>query len=183
MNDMIAAVMSRLMCCVESRVHVHAKCERSVLTNESMPPNHDCLKGLQSHTAARTAKLAILPTANPPTRQKLATVAATSTSSLLPFSRGLCSSDGADIMQRLDTYPFENPKTRRISMYTKSELISGADAGTKGERWMLHIRNKGMNSVRARDMVRRRLADQIAKRGFATMVRPQKSLMLKTRKW
>ncbi len=61
------------------------------------------LNGLQSHTVARTAKLSTLPTARPPTKQKLATVAATSTSSARPLRRGLCVTDGAAIMHMLET--------------------------------------------------------------------------------
>lgn len=61
------------------------------------------MKGLQPQKAAFTAKLAILPSDKPPMRQKLATVAATSTSSGLPFSLGLCSKEGADIMHKLET--------------------------------------------------------------------------------
>lgn len=49
-----------------------------------------------------TAKLAMPPVANPAARQKLATVAATSTSSARPFSLGLCSSEGAAIMHELE---------------------------------------------------------------------------------
>jgi len=126
--------------------------------------NHYCRKGLQSQTAARTAKLAILPIASPPTRQKVSTVAATSTSSLRPFSLGLCSKDGADIIHRLETWPFENPNTSKMNMYRISELMMG-DGGSVEERWMLHMRNRGMKSVRAKESVSSRLADQMTKRG------------------
>jgi len=68
------------------------------LSNYSLSVN-----GLHSQTIDRIQNDRKLPNTSPPTRQKLATVAATSTSCLLPCSRGLCSSEGADIMQRLDT--------------------------------------------------------------------------------
>jgi hypothetical protein len=48
---------------------------------------------------ARIPKFAMLPMVNPPARQKEATTAATSTSSL--SNAELCSSEGADIMHRL----------------------------------------------------------------------------------
>ena len=86
--------------------------------------NH-VLKGLHLQIIPLTAKLNILPSANPATKQKLATVAATSTSSALPLSLGLCSNDDADIKQRLDTYPFDNPNRPRMTMNNKSELMIG----------------------------------------------------------
>jgi hypothetical protein len=60
------------------------------------------MKGLQLQIAARTPKLKKLPRANPPTSEKLATVAAISTSSNRPFNLRLCSTDGAAIMHRLE---------------------------------------------------------------------------------
>jgi hypothetical protein len=48
---------------------------------------------------ARMPKFAILPSVRPPAKQKEATTAAVSTSSLV--IRRLCSRDGADIIQRL----------------------------------------------------------------------------------
>lgn len=60
------------------------------------------VKGLHWQIALLTAKLAALPNTKPPTRQKLATVAATSTSSTRPLSFGLCSIEGALIMHKLD---------------------------------------------------------------------------------
>jgi hypothetical protein len=84
------------------------------------------LKGLHSQIIPLTAKLNILPSANPPTKQKDAIVAATSTSSALPLNPGLCSNDDADIKQRLDTYPFDNPNKPRIIMNKKSELMIGS---------------------------------------------------------
>ena len=73
-------------------------------------PKHKCpllydtfqeRKGLQSQMAALTPKLAKLPTANPPTKKKVPTVAATSTSSTRPLRRWLCSTDGAAIIHML----------------------------------------------------------------------------------
>lgn len=88
-------------------------------------PNLQAANGLQSHTIARTAKLAKLPNVSPPTKQKLATVAATSTSSVRPLNRGLCATDGAAIMHILDTYPFDSPNNSRISINSTSEVIMG----------------------------------------------------------
>jgi len=85
-------------------------------------------------------------------------------------------------MQRLDTYPFENPKMSKMDMYRKSEFMIGDESGRVGFRWMLHMRNNGMKSVRARESVRSRFADQMTKRGCAHIVRPVKSPTLKTRK-
>jgi hypothetical protein len=75
------------------------------------------VNGLHPHTAAFTPKLTTLPRAKPPTRKKLARVAATFTSSGRPFKHGLCSNDGAAIIHRLETYPFENLKQKIMSMY------------------------------------------------------------------
>lgn len=75
--------------------------------------------------ALRTAKLAILPNTNPPTRQKLATVAATSTSATRPLSLGLCSTDGAAIIHKLEVYPFDHPNTNSIRKKVISELMKG----------------------------------------------------------
>lgn len=131
---------------------------------------------------ALTAKLAILPSDNPPTRQKLATVAATSTSSGLPFSLGLCSRDGADIMHMLVRYPFERPNKKRISMNRKSELMIASVSTVVGSRWILHMRKRGMNSVRVSERVRRRFADHMSKDWNEHIYRPKKSPMLNTRK-
>ena len=144
--------------------------------------NH-VLKGLHSQITPLTTKLNILPSANPPTKQKDATVAATSTSSALPLSPGLCSNDGADIKQRVDTYPFDNPNKPRMTMNSKSELIIGSYTVVADPRWMLHIKNNGMNSVRASDKARSRLADHISSFGNEQIYRPRKSPTLKTRKW
>jgi hypothetical protein len=139
--------------------------------------------GLQPHTAALTPKLVRLPTANPITRQKVATVAAVSTSSFRPSNLGLCSSDGADMMHKLEMYPFVHPKTNIMSMNTTSELIIGVEVEVDGDRCMLHKRNKGMKSVRAKERTRRRFADQILTIGNAHMDRPKKSPTLNARKW
>lgn len=144
--------------------------------------NH-VLKGLHLQIIPLTPKLSILPSAKPATKQKLATVAATSTSSALPLSLGLCSNDDADIKQRLDTYPFDNPNKPRMTMNNKSELMIGSYTTVTGPRWMLHIKNNGMNSVRASDKARSRLADHTSNLGNEQRYRPKKSPMLKTRKW
>ena len=107
----------------------------------------------------------MLPIANPPTRQKLATVAATSTSSFLPLSLGLCSSEGAAIMHPLDTKPFESANKNKSSMKRKSELIRGAEGNTAEGVWTLQRRKSGMNKVRARESVRSRRASQMMRRG------------------
>src|SRR5258707_8853039 len=102
------------------------------------------VNGLHPHTAERTTKLMTLPTTSPAHRQKLMTGAAMSMSSFLPFSRGLCSSDGADIMHMLDTYPLDTPNSSRIDRYTVSDAMSGTAAGFVGSRCTLHARKSGM---------------------------------------
>jgi hypothetical protein len=59
----------------------------------------------------RTAKDVMLPHASPPTRQKLATVAAVSTSSLRPFRFGFLSTFGAAIIQSVLNQPLVRPNT------------------------------------------------------------------------
>lgn len=91
------------------------------LTVLCAPPSNQAqafysLNGLQLHTAALTAKLARLPVVRPPTKQNDATVAATSTSSARPCSLGLCTTEGADIMHMLETYPLLRPNMSRMSM-------------------------------------------------------------------
>ena len=144
--------------------------------------NH-VLKGLHLQIILLTPKLNRLPSANPATKQKLATVAAMSTSSALPSSLGLCSNDDADIKQRLDTYPFDNPNKPRMTMNNKSELMIGSYTMVAGPRWMLHIKKIGMNSVRASDKARSRLPDHTSSFGNEQTYRPKKSPTLKTRKW
>jgi len=97
--------------------------------------NHYSAKnGLQEHTIARTIKLKILPITNPPTREKLVIAAARSTSSLRPFNRGLCSSDGAAIWHILDTYPLLIPRASNSNMYNQSELMMGGVDGDDASR-------------------------------------------------
>ena len=141
------------------------------------------LKGLHPQIIPLTPKLNILPSANPPTKEKVTTVAATSTSSALPLSLGLCSNDDADIKQRLDTYPLENPNKQTIIMNNRSELMIGSYTTVVGPPWMLHIKNNGMNNVRESDKARSRLADHTSNFGNEQTYRPRKSPTLKTRKW
>ena len=137
--------------------------------------------GLHLQTCARTAKLAAEPRASPPTRQKLATVAAISTSSLLPRKRGLCVAFGAAIMHMLETYPFDNPKNRskrkknvsdptdgfvRLTIDVRLAGTSGIGWGDDG-CWMLQRRKSGMKSVRASESTSRRREDQVSSLGTA----------------
>jgi hypothetical protein len=92
------------------------------------------MNGLHLHTIARTVKLRMLPETSPPTTQKPAITAATSTSSLRPFRRGLCSSDGAAIWHNVDTYPLLSPKANNSNMYNTSELMRGGVEGDKESR-------------------------------------------------
>lgn len=140
-------------------------------------------KGLQLQTAALTAKLAILPIARPPTRQKVATVAAISTSSRRPCNLGLCSREGADIMQRLDKYPLVAPNARRMVMNKTSELMIGVVGELVGDDWTLHIKNKGIKAVLARESIKRRFESQMRSRGNEQIYRPEKSPILNMRKW
>jgi hypothetical protein len=114
---------------------------------------------------ARTTKLAMLPNASPATSAKPATVAATSTSSFLPCKRGLCSSDGADIIHKLDTYPLDIPNANRMSMTNMSELMIGDLGIAESGRWMLHSKNKGMNNVLASERESSLREDQMRIRG------------------
>jgi len=63
-----------------------------------------------------------------------------------------------------------------------SELMMGMVGGEEGDRWILHIRNSGMKTVRVNESVSNRLADQVTILGCAQMVRPAKSPTLYTRK-
>jgi len=63
--------------------------------------------------------------ANPLIRQKLATIAATSVSSLRPFSLGLRPTDAETVMQSAETFPFDQPKVREINTNIQSEEITG----------------------------------------------------------
>jgi hypothetical protein len=68
-------------------------------------------------------------------------------------------------------------------MNNKSELMIGSYTTVADPRWMLHIKKIGMNSVRASDKVRSRLADHTSSFGNEQRYRPKKSPTLKTRKW
>lgn len=133
----------------------------------------------------RTPKLNKLPTARPPIKQNCATVAAVLICSC--FSLGLCSSEDACIMHMVARKPLDVPKATRMSMYRRSELISGAPVTDEDEREegraTLQARKRGMKSVRPSDKMDNRRADQIWKRGKEQMKRPIQSPMLKTRKW
>jgi hypothetical protein len=67
-------------------------------------------------------------------------------------------------------------------MNIASELIKGTEAGVDSDRWMLHMRKRGMKSVREMERTRRRLADQIVMKGKAQRYLPRKSPRLNTRK-
>lgn len=92
------------------------------------------MNGLHPHTIARTVKLSMLPATSPTTMQKPAITAATSTSSLRPFSRGLCSSDGAAIWHNVDTNPLLSPKANNSNMNNTSELMRGGVEGEEESR-------------------------------------------------
>ena len=66
-------------------------------------------------------------------------------------------------------------------MNNKSELMIGSAA--VGPRWMLHIKNKGMNSIRATDKARSRSADHTSSFENEQIYLPKKSPMLKIKKW
>lgn len=136
------------------------------------------MKGLHLHINARTPKLAKLPMTRPPTRQKLITVAATSTSSLLSFNLLLCSRLGALIIHMLPTYPLLNPKSNSMRKNRTSLLMKGVVPGL-----MLHRRKSGMKSVRARENPKRRFSFQVRRAGKVQRERPAKSPRLKMRKW
>jgi hypothetical protein len=122
----------------------------------------------------------MLPHANPPTRQKLATVAAVSMSSLLPFNFGFLSTLGAAIMHIVLSQPFVIPNTRIRAKKPISE-IAPAD-GRVPDVWTLHRRKSGMNAIRARDSARSRGPDHIRRGGNEQSSRPRKSPMLNMRK-
>lgn len=133
--------------------------------------------------ALLTAKLAILPKTSPATRQKLATVAATSTSATRPLSFGLCSTEGAAIIQRLETHPFDHPKVKRMQKNAISELMKGGVGSAEEGRCTLHRRNRGIKRTRAKEMARIRDPDQTIMNGNEQAYLPRKSPRLKTRKW
>lgn len=64
-------------------------------------------------------------------------------------------------MHRLETYPLDHPKKKRMSINSRSELIIGMWCTAAGPRWMLHMRKMGIKSVLAKDNAKRRLADQM----------------------
>lgn len=61
-------------------------------------------------------------------------------------------------------------------------MISGVEVEVE-DLWTLQNKNRGMNRVRAREKVKRRLADQTRNRGCEQRRRPMKSPTLKTKKW
>ena len=75
----------------------------------------------------------------------------------------MCSTLGAAIMQRLETYPLLQPNAKRMSMKSTSELMIGIEVEV-AERWTLHIKNRGIKSVLAKDSDTSRFADQIITR-------------------
>ena len=120
---------------------------------------------------------------SPPTRQKLATVAATSTSSLRPFSLGLCSTDAEAIIPRVETYPFDQPNAKTRNINIQSDEITGWRTSVDRGDWTLQRRNAGMNRVRRSDKTTRRRPDQMIRGGQEQTSRPKKSPMLKKKKW
>ena len=66
----------------------------------------------------------------------------------------------------------------------KLELISGgSDVGMESGRWTLHIKKRGIKTVRDRDINKSFFAFHTRKNGRAQAYRPRKSPMLKSRKW
>ena len=86
-------------------------------------------------------------------------------------------------MHKLETNPFDHPKTNCIKKKVISELMKGVGGVSLEGRWMLHKRNRGMKRIRAIDIERRRLPDQMSMKGKEQTQRPKKSPILKTRKW
>lgn len=144
------------------------------------------LKGLHWQICALTAKLMALPSAKPPIKQKLAMVAATSTSSVRPPRRLLCCREGAAIIHKLDVYPLVRPNSNRMRKKSRSEFMKGASAGGRGDgadgRWTLQRRKSGMKIVRANESPRSFLGDQMRRRGTVQSMRPPRSPTLKRRK-
>lgn len=109
---------------------------------------HPYLTCLTSKTSSLTPKLAKHPTTNPSTSEKLITVAAVSTSTLLFSNLGLCSSDGAQIIRLQDMNPFVRPRSKTSRKNTMSELITGAGrVAAREEIVMLHMLKRGINST------------------------------------
>jgi hypothetical protein len=140
-------------------------------------------------------KFAILPSVRPPAKQKEATTAAVSTSSLV--IRRLCSRDGAAIIQRLPhsisqklsdkelgeiylpSWPFVTPKKNKIIKKAKSELRRG---GSDIAGWMLHAKNNGTKSRRRPDRASNLRPDHIWREENLHSQRPTQSPRLKSRK-
>ena len=97
---------------------------------------------------------------------------------------GLCWSEGAPIIHIDDKYPFENPKSSMMRKNMKLEFITGGlSSGAEPGLWILHIKKRGTNIVRARDINNSLLAFQTRNTGNAQAYRPKKSPILNRRKW
>lgn len=71
-----------------------------------------------------------------------------------------------------------------MSIKRKSELMRGPrDVDETDAHCTLHIRKTGMKSVRRRERLSKRRADQTCSLGSEQMERPVKSPMLNMRKW
>lgn len=127
-----------------------------------------------------TAKDMMLPPASPPTRQKLATVAAVSTSSRRPFRFGLRSALGAAIIPRVLSHPLLTANASMRNMNPASGIAPAV--GSAPEVCTLHNKNSGMNTTRRAEKMRRRGPDQMIKAGKEQRSRPNKSPMLNTKK-
>ncbi len=68
-------------------------------------------------------------------------------------------------------------------MKMASELMIGPAVDEEDAHWTLHMRKRGMKSVRRSESVSRRRADQMCTFGSEQIARPAKSPMLNMRKW
>lgn len=85
-------------------------------------------------------------------------------------------------MPSVETYPFDQPKARRINMNIQSEDMTGLRTSVDWGDCTLQRRNIGMNRVRRRDKSTKRRPDQMVSGGHEQTSRPRKSPMLKTKK-
>ena len=85
-------------------------------------------------------------------------------------------------MPSVETYPFDQPKARRINMNIQSEEITGWWTSVDRGDWTLQRRNAGMNRVRRSDKSTKRRPDQMMSGGHEQISRPKKSPTLKTKK-
>jgi hypothetical protein len=85
-------------------------------------------------------------------------------------------------MPSVETYPFDQPKARRINMNIQSDEMTGWRTSVDRGDCTLQRRNVGMNNVRRSDKTTKRRPDQMMSGGHEQTNLPTKSPTLKTKK-